>query len=101
MKNFRAITLALIWICVGYSARAQGTAFTYNGSLNSGGSVANGLYDFTFQLFDGPNAVANAVTIPFATNGVPVTRGLFTVTLDFGNGIFTGGPRWLNITVQS
>ncbi|MCL5099337.1 MAG: hypothetical protein M1608_17745, partial [Candidatus Omnitrophica bacterium] len=44
---------------------AQGTAFTYQGRLNSGGSPANGSYDLTFTLFatktDGV-ALAGSVT---------------------------------------
>jgi hypothetical protein len=93
--------IAAILVMYLFSSHAQGTAFTYNGSLNSSGIRASGFYDFTFQIFDGPNAAANPVTIPFATNGVPVSNGLFNVTVDFGNGIFTGAPRWLQITVQS
>jgi hypothetical protein len=36
----------------GLRAQSQ-TAFTYQGQLTDNGSPANGLYDFTFQLFDG------------------------------------------------
>ncbi len=32
-------------------AAAQGTAFTYQGRLNSGGASANGSYDIAFPLF--------------------------------------------------
>jgi hypothetical protein len=34
------------------SVPAQGTAFTYQGALKSGGSPANGNYDLEFSLFD-------------------------------------------------
>ena len=54
---------------------AQGTAFTYQGRLNSGGGAASGAYDLTFGLF--------------ATNAVAVSNGLFTVMIDFGTNIFT------------
>src|SRR5947209_6562796 len=33
------------------SAIAQGTLFTYQGRLNTGGSPANGLYDFRFKVY--------------------------------------------------
>ena len=33
--------------------------------------------------------------------GVPVTNGLFTVTLDFGTSVFTGPARWLEIGVRT
>ena len=37
------------------TAFAQGTAFTYQGQLNSGGSPANGFYDFQFSLSNAPS----------------------------------------------
>ena len=33
-------------------ARAQGTAFTYQGRLNDGGAPANGSYDLQFILYN-------------------------------------------------
>jgi hypothetical protein len=78
---------------------AQGTAFTYQGRLNSGGTPANGSYDLTFALFDAASggtqqgtALTNAATA--------VSNGLFTVTLDFGNQ-FPGANRWLEIGVTT
>lgn len=49
--------LKLIDIChllsaIYFSAFAQGTAFTYQGRLNSGGNAANGVYDFPFTIYD-------------------------------------------------
>ncbi len=41
--------LALILAATGLYA--QGTAFTYQGRLNSGGVPANGTYDFVFTIF--------------------------------------------------
>src|SRR5579883_840293 len=78
----------------------QGTAFTYQGRLQSGGSPANGYYDFSFALFNNPGTnsgqIGNTVTVP----GVGVTNGLFTVSLDFGP-VFAGGSNWLAIAVQT
>ena len=34
-------------------------------------------------------------------SAVAVSNGLFTTTLDFGFGVFNGGPRWLEIAVRS
>src|SRR5690348_8563897 len=81
------------------TARAQGTAFTYQGRLNDGGQPANGIYDLTFALFkvsSGPPQVGSTLTNPI----VAVTNGLFTVTLDFG-AVFDGNPRWLEIGVRT
>ncbi len=82
------------------SLRAQGTAFTYQGLLNAGGSPANGSYDLTFQLF---NAATNGAGVgPILTNdAIAVSNGLFTVTLDFGAGIFTGTSYWVEIGART
>lgn len=80
-------------------ALAQGTAFTYQGRLDSGGTAANGIYDLRFTIYDlgsggaqQGSAVTNAATA--------VSNGLFTVTLDFGNQ-FPGAGRWLEIGVRT
>ena len=82
------------------TAQAQGTAFTYQGCLNAGGSPAGGLYDFQFSLFTvlgGGSQVGVTITIP----AVAVTNGLFTATLDFGSALFTGSNYWLDLSVRS
>lgn len=81
-------------------ASAQGTAFNYQGRLNTNGSPALGLYDFRSAIYD---AVTNGAQIGGAlTNAaVGVTNGVFTVTLDFGDGIFTGPARWLDLSVRT
>jgi len=81
-------------------AHAQGTAISYQGRLNDGGLPATRLYDFTFKVFDveaGGAALAGTVVLA----AVPVTNGLFTVTLDFGASVFTGPARWLEIAVRT
>ncbi len=81
-------------------ADGQGTAFTYQGLLNSLGTPANGSYDLTFQLF---NAVTNGSGVgPILTNtATAVSNGLFTVTLDFGSGVFTGSNYWVEISART
>ena len=81
-------------------AFAQGTtAFTWQGRLTDAGSGANGNYDVTFQIFDrstgGPALGTN--TFP----GIAFSNGLFTVTLDFGPGLFSGAARWLEIAART
>ena len=78
---------------------AQGTAFGYQGRLNANGSPATGIYDLRFTVYDalsGGSVIAGPLVI--ATG---VTNGLFTVTLDFGSGVFTGPPRWLEIAART
>ena len=82
------------------TAFAQGTAFTYQGRLNTSGSAANGNYDFRFKLYTDPFG-NNQVGATQLTNAIPVTAGLFTTTIDFGAGIFSGGNYWLEVDVRS
>ncbi len=76
--------------------KAQTFDFTYQGNLNSTGSPANGSYDFEFALF-----VVNGSQVgsTLTRTSVPVTDGVFTVTLNFGNN-YTGADRELEIRVR-
>ena len=78
---------------------AQGTAFTYQGRLNSGANPAGGIYDLRFTVYD--DASAGSVWGVLTNAATPVTNGLFTVTLDFGSGVFAGNARWLDIAVRT
>src|SRR5271163_2541247 len=77
-------------------ARAQGTAFTYQGLLNDNGTIANGTYDLSFSLFDADTGGSPVVT-PLTNSAVTVNNGQYTVLLDFGPGIFTGTNYWLEL----
>src|SRR5215470_12681858 len=79
--------------------QAQTTAFTYNGRLNENGNPVTGLYDFRFIIFDSSGGTTS-VAGPLPAPSIGVTNGLFTVALDFGAGVFTGPPRWLEIGVR-
>jgi len=83
-------------------APAQGTAFTYQGQLNdaSGGGAANGFYDMAFALFNALNG-GEQMGATLTNLSIGATNGLFTVTLDYGPGIFTGGNLWLDISVRT
>jgi len=82
------------------SALAQGTAFTYQGRLDSGGAPANGIYDFTFALYNAPTLGGQWGTT-LTNSAVAVSNGLFTTTLDFGASPFVGGDLWLTIGVRT
>ena len=79
---------------------AQGTAFTYQGRLNAGGSPATGIYDLRFAIYDAGSG-GSAVAGPVTNSATGVTNGLFCVTLDFGSGVFTGPNRWLEIAART
>jgi hypothetical protein len=79
---------------------AQGTAFTYQGRLNDGTNLANGSYDFLFKL--SPDGTTNHfVGSPSTNEAVVVNNGLFTTTINFGAGIFTGNTYWLAVEVRT
>lgn len=86
------------------AARAQGTAFTYQGRLDTGTNPAAGLYDMTFELYNASTGGA-AVAGPVTNSAVGVTNGLFTVIVDFGSNIVTAGEidtsNWLQIAVET
>lgn len=82
------------------SVQAQGTAFSYQGRLNENGSPVTGIYDLRFTAYSGPLSPAPAGG-PITRTAVPITNGLFAVTLDFGAGLFTGPERWLEIAVRT
>ena len=79
-------------------AASLGTGFTYQGRLFIGDVPANGLYDLQFTNYD--LAAGGTALGAFNTNALPVTNGLFTVTLDFG-AVFDGTPRWLEISERT
>jgi len=80
---------------------AQGTAFTYQGRLNDGGSPASGTYDLRFVIYDSTNSPGTVIAGPITNSATAVSNGLFTVNLNFGPGVFTGPARWLDIGVRT
>ena len=81
------------------TAHAQGTAFTYQGRLNSGGAPASGSYGIAFTLF-ATNISGVAIAGPVTNSAVAVTNGLFTTTVDFGN-VFIAASNWLELAVST
>ena len=80
---------------------AMSTAFTYQGRLLDGASVADGLYDFQFKLYGDPY-VAAVYQLGSTANidNIDVIDGYFTVELDFGWSVFDGNDVWLEMAVR-
>ncbi len=91
------ITLALFSSL--HQAAAQGTAFSYQGQLFDTGAPANGLYDIRAGLY-ATNTGGTLMTALYTNLAVPVSNGLFIITMDFGD-VFTGTPYWLQIGVRT
>ena len=81
-------------------ASPLGSAFTYQGRLSDGGNSANGYYDLQFAVFDASSG-GRQLGSTLTNAATAVSNGLFTVTLDFGAGVFTGGDRWLAVGVRT
>jgi hypothetical protein len=88
----------LLFLSLPVAVSGQTNGFTYQGRLNNGGAPATAIYDFTFDLYDDVAAGSHIGSTVQMLN-VPVTNGLFTVTLDFGNQ-FPGAARFLAIGVR-
>ncbi len=93
-----AAVLGSLFITVA-PARAQGTAFTYQGRLDSDGVPASGIFDLRFTIFN-LSAGGAPVAGPITNSPAAVSNGLFTATLDFGAN-FPGADRWLEIGVRT
>jgi len=100
------VSLLLASLAVGLS-QAQGpqpqmalsTPFTYQGQLRQNGSLVNGTCDFQFSLWSAATGGSQAGSILTKT-GIAVSRGLFTVLLDFGTSPFQGEDRYLQVAVR-
>ncbi|MCC6358997.1 MAG: hypothetical protein IT450_09650 [Phycisphaerales bacterium] len=101
-ENHAGILFAgMVLECVIASAQTPGTAFTYQGRLESSGVPAAGMHDLRFRLWvseDDPNSPIGPIV---CNDNVEVTEGLFTTQLDFGSNVFVGIPLWLGIEVRT
>jgi|ERR1043166_3090459 hypothetical protein len=97
----RGLSAALVVaVCFSINIVAQTTAFTYQGSLRSSGTPANGNYDLEIKLFDAVSGGTQQGSTVQKLN-VPVTNGIFTVSLDFGAAVLPGADRFLDIAVRA
>src|SRR5262249_699256 len=99
-QQFTRTLFLLVWLSLFgglHTSFPQTTAFTYQGSLASGGTPATGAYDFQFKLFDAAMG-GTQVGATISSNSVMVSNGVFTVALDFGASAFPGAARFLEIS---
>ena len=75
----------------------QTTSFTYQGKLETNGAPANGTFLFQFKVLDANNDQVGPTITDLSTN---VSKGIFTVQLDFGDTPFDGNLRFLQIAVR-
>ena len=95
------VVLSALLLLGALTATAQsGTTFTYQGRLYNNGQLANGNYVLRIRphsSITGETPLASALDTPALT----VVDGIFSTTLDFGAGVFSGGTVYLDIQVQA
>jgi len=100
-KHLSLLSIAvvcLLWAGAMAGQAQVGTAVTYQGRLTDAGEPVNDTADLDFLLFDAETE--GELVGMYKTFGTPVVDGLFNVELDFGEGVFQGEARWLEITVH-
>ncbi|MEM9372449.1 MAG: hypothetical protein AAGA55_02295 [Planctomycetota bacterium] len=105
MRSRRRLTLAAsCWAAVAAAAAVQLQAdpISYQGRINESGVAADGTYDIRFQVFDA-SAGGSAIGVAVERTAVLSAEdgGLFSFDdLDFGDGVFTGEDRWIEVGVR-
>jgi hypothetical protein len=102
MKRTKMLTILALGLMVclvpKVEAEPMGTAWTYQGRLMDANFPADGLYDFLFVLFDGPEGPGELSAQ--VIHNMDVIDGYFTVDLDYGSDVFDGSERWLQIEIR-
>ena len=104
-RIWQILFAAGLLICVsgGTAFGQSSTEFTFQGKLSDGGLPANGNYDIEFKIYDcatcNPQEGVDVFPITLMKLNVPVTNGVFTVGLDYGE-VFNGPPTWIRIAVR-
>src|SRR5436190_2797715 len=78
---------------------ALSAPFTYQGVLSESGQPAQSSYDLRFRIYGATNSGVLLAEPVYADN-VAMRSGHFVVTLDFGDGIYNGQERWLEIALR-
>ena len=101
MRKICFINLLFLVLYIGSgSAEAQTNEFTYQGKLTDAG-MASVTYDFEFRLCAGNITCGPPFLLESIQRlNVPVTNGIFTVTLNFNAVYFNGNSRYLEIWVR-
>ena len=72
----------------------------YQGRLADQGRSVNGTFDIAFSLF--PTATGGTRIGPVRSfPATSITNGLFTLSIDFGQGAFNGQGRWIELSART
>jgi len=95
--------LALLLPLVASVHAQNSTAITYQGQLHENGQPKSGTVDLRFDAFsevDNTNGNGPINALPVILDGVLLQAGTFTVQVDFGSAVFTGGDVFFEIGVR-
>lgn len=101
LTAFRAV-LALLSACAVHPlvhAQAVDSTISYQGRLDISGMPADGLFDFEAVVFDSLTS-GNQVSPILTLSNIEVVEGLVNLSLDFGEGVFNGEQRFLELRVR-
>jgi hypothetical protein len=76
-----------------------GSEFDYQGQLKQDGLPLNDSIDLEFSLHADPTT-PDQIGTNIRVDNVPVVKGLFNVSLNFGVEAFAGSARWLEVRVR-
>lgn len=96
-------SLALLLALVASVNAQNSTAVTYQGRLDENGQPKSGTVDLRFDAFsevDNTNGNGPINSLPVILDGVLLQAGTFTVQVDFGSDVFTGGEVFVEIGVR-
>jgi len=94
------VLLALIIVNITSAQTPVGSEFTYQGSLDVNNTPANGVFDFTFKIFDSTTS-GNQIGSDFIADDLMVIDGFFTAVIDFNTTAFVGNKVWMEIYVRN
>ncbi|MGJ8637486.1 MAG: hypothetical protein ACSHX5_11630 [Phycisphaerales bacterium] len=91
---------ALTLYCAPLLAAPTPEVFTYQGALNFEGVMFDGEADIRFRLYDAADGTT-LVGTDIYLDGVMIRDGIIHADLDFGEGVFNGEERWLELSVRT
>src|SRR6185503_7350840 len=97
IMNTRLLFVLLALMAAAFPARSA--PFTYQGVLSESGRPAEANYDLRFRIY-GAETGGVVLAEPVYADHLPLRAGHFVASLDFGDGVFNGQDRWLEIAVR-
>jgi|GEM_PF-660548 len=104
-RSLRTGLAILLWTAAPGFGGSVDSSFVYQGQLKQAGVPVNNICDFEFSLWENrtdpsPDSQIGPTLTFTGLEAVPVVGGMFAQRLDFGEGVFDGGDRYLQIALR-